>query len=111
MRDIPKGAALYVLGYILHDWDDESCVRILQSVREAMAPGSKLAVLEMVVEPMNEAGPAKDFDLVMLSALSGKERTRNEYAELFSAAGMKLAEVVPTGKPVSIILGECVLEG
>lgn len=32
-------ADLYLLGHILHDWDDEKCMTILQNVSEALQPG------------------------------------------------------------------------
>ena len=40
---------LYLLKFILHDWDDESCVKILRRCREAMEPGGRIAILEFVV--------------------------------------------------------------
>ena len=37
-------ADLYLLKFILHDWDDENCIKILSRCREAMLPGGRLAV-------------------------------------------------------------------
>lgn len=103
---IPKAAALYVLGFIMHNWSDEDCLRILRAVRTAMVPESRLLVLEGLVEDMNETGPIKDLDLSMLSLFSGKERTREEFSKLFSHADMELAEVVSFGRAVSNIIAK-----
>lgn len=103
---VPKAAALYVLGFIMHNWCDEDCARILRAVHTAMVPESRLLVLEGLIEGINEAGPIKDLDLSMLSLLKGKERTREEFSKLFSDADMELAEVVSFGKPVSIIIAK-----
>ena len=39
---VPPGADIYMLSYVLHDWPDEDCVRILQNCRAAMGPNSRL---------------------------------------------------------------------
>lgn len=38
---VPPGGDAYVLKAILHDWDDEDCVRILQTCRQAMTGGRR----------------------------------------------------------------------
>jgi hypothetical protein len=38
-------ADLYLLKFILHDWDDHSCIEILQRCREAMTTGGQTWVL------------------------------------------------------------------
>jgi hypothetical protein len=40
---VPEGD-LYLLKYILHDWDDEACVRILRNCRRAARPNAQLYV-------------------------------------------------------------------
>ncbi len=47
-ESVPPGD-LYLLKFILHDWDDESCVKILRRCREAMEPGGRIAIFELVV--------------------------------------------------------------
>ncbi|MEV0941762.1 methyltransferase [Micromonospora wenchangensis] len=34
--EVPAGGDVYALQYILHDWDDDRCVRILGDCRRAM---------------------------------------------------------------------------
>ena len=34
-------ADLYLLRYILHDWDDAACIRILRTCRRALLPGGR----------------------------------------------------------------------
>jgi hypothetical protein len=45
---VPAGD-IYLLKFILHDWDDEACVRILSSVRRAMNPGARVFIVEMAM--------------------------------------------------------------
>jgi len=39
--------------------------------------------------------------------VSGRERTEEQYRQLFTAAGLKLNRVVPTACDVSVIEGVC----
>lgn len=108
---IPKNAALYFLGFILHDWNDEECVKILRNIRASMGADSQVAVAEMVIGGPNVPGPAKSLDLTMLGIVTGRERTVDEFRDLFSQAGMALTKVIDTGRPVSLIMCEPAKEG
>jgi O-methyltransferase domain/Dimerisation domain len=48
-QSIPP-ADLYVLRYILHDWDDETCVQILTNCRIALREGGRVVVIDHVVK-------------------------------------------------------------
>jgi hypothetical protein len=48
---VPAGCDAYVLKHVLHDWDDPRCETILTRCRDAMAPGGRVLVVEMVVPP------------------------------------------------------------
>ncbi len=101
--EIPAGADAYVLAQILHDWDDEQSVAILRQVRRAMPDHGKLLVVELVLPEGNDPFLGKWLDLHMLVLLGGQERTVAQYATLLSAAGFKLAGVVPTSEQQSIV--------
>lgn len=92
---VPRGSDLYVLQSIVHDWDDESAVRILTRVREAMNPGARALLLEGIVPTSTVMHPSKYADLLMLVLTGkGRERTEPEYAALAAAAGLRLERVV-----------------
>jgi hypothetical protein len=92
---VPGGCDLYLLQSIVHDWDDESAVRILTRVREAMDPGSRVLLLEGMVPESGVAHPSKYADLLMLVLTGkGRERTESEYAALAGRAGLRLERVV-----------------
>jgi predicted O-methyltransferase YrrM len=100
---VPAGADAYTLKMILHDWDDARCVRILRSVRRAIAADGRILVMEAVVDGPNAGAPAKLLDLNMLVMTGGQERTREEYAALFEQAGFALEKVVPANPTVAVI--------
>jgi hypothetical protein len=93
---VPEGGDAYVLKSIIHDWEDDESVAILRTCREAMAPQAVALVIERDLGPPNENAAAKLSDLNMLVMPGGRERTVDEYAAMFDAAGLRLAGVHPT---------------
>ena len=86
---VPAGD-LYLLKMILHDWDDERCVAILNSCREAMKPGGRVMIIEMIMGDPQTPGCAALWDLNMLMACpDGRERTLDEFDTLLQAAGLQ----------------------
>lgn len=103
---VPAGGDVYFLKHIIHDWDDERSAVILRNCRDAMTAGGKVLVIEGVMPPGNEPSNSKLWDVVMLALTSGgRERTEEEYAELYAQAGLSLTRVVPTNAVVSIVEG------
>jgi hypothetical protein len=100
---VPGGGDLYILKSIIHNWDDSAAVKILKKCREAMPESSRVLVAERVIPPGNTPSEAKLFDINMLVTLGGQERTEEEYAKLFVAAGLELAQVFPTQSHLSLI--------
>ena len=105
-KSVPAGGDVYVMKWIIHDWDDEKAIRILKNCRTQMNPDSRLIIVDCVVPESNEPHFAKFIDLNMLVMTGGKERTQDEFAKLFEAAGFKLLRVIPTEQPTSIIEGQ-----
>lgn len=96
-------ADLYLLKFILHDWDDQSCVTILRRCREAMTPGGRIAIIEMVLGKLSDPGPGALMDLNMLAACVGRERSLDEYDALLAAAGLRRNAIAATSSPQSVI--------
>jgi hypothetical protein len=105
-ESVPSGGDAYVLKYILHNWDDESCVRILTNCRKAMNAKGRILVADPVIAPGNHREWGKLLDIQMMVVVRGKERTKKEFAELFGRAGLRLVRVVPTTSALSIVEGE-----
>ncbi|APU14682.1 methyltransferase [Actinoalloteichus fjordicus] len=96
---VPAGRDVYLLKNILHDWDDESCVRILRNCRTAMQPNGRVLVITALVpdwdQPTEDANLMTAFgDMEMLVMTTGRERTVGEYERLFDQAGLRLGGTV-----------------
>lgn len=100
---VPEGGDAYVLKAILHDWEDAEATVILRTCRRAMGPAGTLLVVERVVGGPNEEAATKFSDLNMLVMPGGRGRTLEEFAALFSTAGLRLASATPTGAGVSVV--------
>jgi O-methyltransferase/methyltransferase family protein len=100
---VPRGGDAYILKYILHNWDDEHCVKILANCRDAMNRKGRVLVADPVVKSDNAPDWGKLLDVQMMVAVSGKERTKEEFAALFKQAGLRLARVMPTRCPLSVV--------
>lgn len=100
---IPAGADLYVLKRIIHDWNDDSALKILTNCRRAISADGKLLLVDWVLKPPNESDLGKFTDLNMLVLLGGRERTESDFRELLGEAGFSLTRVIPTAGPHSIV--------
>ena len=100
---VPKGADLQILKFILHDWTDEECVRILTRCREALAPGGRILLVEMLVPEEIRPDFVMLMDLNMLVMTGGRERTAKEFEKVLADAGFAATRVIPTGSPFSLI--------
>ena len=103
--EAPKGGDYYLMARVLQNFSDEACVTLLRHCREAMSPGAKILVIEMVIPPGNKPFFGKLSDVNMLVMTHGRERTAEEYASLFIAAGLRLTRTIPTESPMSIVEG------
>jgi len=101
---IPAGSDAYVMRHVIHDWDDVAAVAILRNCRKAMGPGGRVLVIENVIPSGNGPGFGKWLDLMMLVA-GGRERTEEQYRQLFAKAELAVHRVIPTTHEVSVIEG------
>lgn len=96
-------ADLYLLKFVMHDWDDDACVRILRNCRTSLDNGGRVIVVEMVIGELGEPGIATLMDMNMLAMTGGRERDISEYDKLFAAAGLARTVATPTQSPFTII--------
>ena len=100
---IPEGGDTCMLKWVIHDWDDESAVRILSNCWKAMKSGGRLVLVESVVPEKNVPCVSKLVDLDMLIMTDGRERTGSEFRELVEQAGFSFVGITHTESYVSII--------
>ena len=92
---VPEGHDRYLLLAVVHDWADEEAAAILRTVAASVPDHGEIVVVESVLSdtPTDEFAAASD--LLMLVLASGRERTRAQFEELFSTAGLTLTAATP----------------
>lgn len=103
-ESVPPGGDVYIMKWILHDWTDERCVRILENCRDRMADEGRLLVVDRVMP--EQASPSTlgvMWDLHMLVLHNGLERTETQLRTLFSSSGFELTRVIPTESGMSVV--------
>ncbi|XP_038899266.1 trans-resveratrol di-O-methyltransferase-like [Benincasa hispida] len=101
---IPPADAL-LLKWILHDWTDEECIKILKKCKEAITSNGKIGkviIIDMVVTNNKKMKNDKlmieckfFWDLLMMVNVGGKERDEKEWAQLFQLAGFSTYNIFP----------------
>ena len=99
--NVPSSDA-YFMKMILHDWDDKESLKILSNIQRVSATGTRIFVIEHIVPGPETPHFSKLFDIHMLCALTGKERTEEEYVTLLKQSGFKH---IHTHFPPSKIMG------
>jgi hypothetical protein len=113
LESVPPGADVYLMRCVLHGYSDESSLRILQNVRDAMSPESRFLLIEVVLPNRVDRHDAEIeklimSDLNMLAVTGGCERTENEWTALLASAGLDLRKILPVpGQTVSIVEAAC----
>jgi hypothetical protein len=103
--EVPSSDA-YIMKMILHDWNDEECVKILSNIRKASPAGGRVLIVEHVVPGPDIPHFSKLFDIHMMCALTGRERTEKEYRELLEKAGLQYVQThYPPSRTIGVIEG------
>ncbi|KAK8466087.1 hypothetical protein PHAVU_009G259200 [Phaseolus vulgaris] len=90
-ENVPKGDAIF-LKWIVHNWSDEHCVKLLKNCYDAIPDDGKVIVVEAVLPKIPETSNAykevSQMDVLMMTQhQGGKERCEEEFMILASAAG------------------------
>ncbi|OIT32668.1 trans-resveratrol di-o-methyltransferase [Nicotiana attenuata] len=100
--EIPHANAI-LLKWILHDWSDEDCVKILKKCKEAIPSrdkGGKVIIIDIVMEDPTQSDEfvraQHSMDLLMMVLFAAKERTNKEWQKLFTEAGFTEFKITPS---------------
>jgi predicted transcriptional regulator len=97
---------LYTMKMILHDWDDEECIKILSNIHKSASDKSKVFIIEHIVSNPGIPHFSKLFDVHMMCATSGRERTTEEYESILNQSGWRYNKTLyPSSKIIGVIEG------
>ncbi|KAJ7131638.1 S-adenosyl-L-methionine-dependent methyltransferase [Mycena crocata] len=110
------GAEVYMLRYIMDDWNDDACVAILSAIKDSMSERSRILIVDALLipawTPANAAahtltiapkpllpnyGAAQRFphcrDLNMMNLINGTERMTSEMVHVVERAGLIIKKI------------------
>ncbi|KAI1737711.1 S-adenosyl-L-methionine-dependent methyltransferase [Xylaria scruposa] len=88
-----KGARVYYLRNVLHDWPDDKCVDILQNIKLAMTKDSRILIDEMVLPERGAPWRATQIDLTLNAFSAAMERSRADWDSLLGKAGLTILKI------------------
>jgi len=91
---VPVQADVYVIKNIL-EWDDESTARTLRNVREAGGPGTRVVVIENLVDDTPSMRFSTAMDLLLLLNVGGAKHTTDSMVSRLTAAGLVIDDISP----------------
>ncbi|XP_024390981.1 caffeic acid 3-O-methyltransferase isoform X2 [Physcomitrium patens] len=99
-ESIPSGGDAIFLKYILHDWDDESCIKLLKNCHKVLpANGKVIAVDSVLTDTINFEGGDRmafmvDMNMMAFNHSGARERNEGEMRKLGLYAGFLRVDVV-----------------
>ncbi|MCO5558844.1 hypothetical protein L7F22_012432 [Adiantum nelumboides] len=106
-KEIPHADAIF-MKWILHDWSDSHCLRILENCNKALPKEGKVIVVDAILPTQVEhdlnARVQYHMDLLMFSYTDGgKERTKEELEILAKASGFCNMQIICNLHGLSVI--------
>lgn len=92
---------------ILHNWNDENCIKILRNCYEALSSKGKAIVMDLVLPEEPETSAASMYTSrldTMLMQLGGQERTEREFRALAKAAGFSDFKVACVASDLWVVM-------
>ncbi|KAH1229972.1 Isoflavone 7-O-methyltransferase [Glycine max] len=100
-KSIPQASAV-LLKWVLHDWDDEDCIKILEKCKDSISSkgnGGKVIIIDTVInEKLDDPDMTQtklSLDIIVMLTMNGKERSEKEWKQLFTEAGFKHHKIFP----------------
>jgi len=105
-KSVPAGGDCYVIKGVLHDFDDDHCVKILSNCRKSVNPQGRVVIANHDL-PSTIDGPHPNLtmDIQMMTLLRGRERTIAEWLDLFRCSGLELGRIFQTSVGFIIVEG------
>ncbi|MEU1401361.1 methyltransferase [Streptomyces sp. NPDC005728] len=91
---VPVRSDVYIIKNIL-EWDDESTARLLRNVVEAGGPGTRVVVIENLVDDTPSMRFSTAMDLLLLLNVGGAKHTTDSMVSRLTTAGLKVDDIRP----------------
>nr|WMY23424.1 COMT protein [Stephania japonica] len=95
-------ADVVLFKWVLHDWDDKDCLKILNRCKEAIISkdkGGKVIIIDVVLDIEANTPETVElqvlYDVQLVVNVNGRERTKPEWEKLFNESGFSSYKITP----------------
>ncbi|KAI0541762.1 S-adenosyl-L-methionine-dependent methyltransferase [Xylaria digitata] len=118
-----RGAEIYWLRNVIHDWSDDYCIDILRKLKASMEPTSRILIADQVMNTTLGSGELQSApsplpanyghyvrfshqrDIALMGLINGIERTPSQFRAIVEAADLKIERIWECRTQVGIV--EC----
>ncbi|KAJ0231682.1 O-methyltransferase domain-containing protein [Hirschfeldia incana] len=106
--EVPKGDTVF-MKWILHDWTDELCIKLLKNCWKSLPENGKVIIVELITPTEPKSGDFSSnymfaMDMLMLTQCSGgKERSFSQFEKLAFGSGFRRCEAICRAYSYSVI--------
>ncbi|EGE05489.1 cercosporin toxin biosynthesis protein [Trichophyton equinum CBS 127.97] len=110
-----KNADVYFLRFVLHDWQNSYCVKILRNIVPSLKKGARIVIQDhLLPDPgsmtLLQEMQVRSMDAIMLSLFNSRERDEDDWRQLFSNASTGFTSItikqIPESPTTAIITAE-----
>ncbi|KAJ7968624.1 O-methyltransferase [Quillaja saponaria] len=102
-QSIPPADAV-LMNWVLHDWSDDECIKILKKCREAISSkgegGGKVIIIDVVINEDKEDHELTEtklyYDINTMAVCNGQETNEKQWERLFLDAGFRHYMITPS---------------
>lgn len=93
-----NSAVVYLLRYVLHDWPDKYCLKVLRNLIPALTKGATIVVQDHLLPepgtlPLLQEMHMRSMDAIMLSLFNSRERDADDWRDLFATADHRFNDI------------------
>ncbi len=103
----PTGADVIALGWVLHDWGDENCRKILSNCYDALPSGGALLITESVLNDDlsgTSFGVLMSLHMLVVCEPGARERSESKYRSLLQETGYQFESLVRLAAPRDLLV-------
>ncbi|GLJ59296.1 hypothetical protein SUGI_1501830 [Cryptomeria japonica] len=108
LKGVPSGDAVF-MKWILHDWSNEDCVKILKQCRKAIPETGKVLIVDTVLNAREKTavdpslGFAYDLAKLAFTSHGGRERSEEEWKNVLKEGGFPRSNIIAIPTLASLI--------
>ena len=100
----PADHDVHLFSNVLHDWDEDDCRRLLDKSAQALAPGGRILVHDMLLDD-DKAGPlwAAEYSVLLSTVTQGRLYSAAEIGGWLAERGFTIVAHAPTALGRSVL--------